>query len=110
MATQNEDMNARRIVGSVTQGGRAYVAGQESELAGVLTQQSLDRLVEKGALVGDWSTSSRVEGGEASSAAPATQPPSTSRRRSAQKSTAKTDTAKKTATKSARKSTKKRGS
>lgn len=55
MATQNED-NTRRIVGGVNQGGRLYKAGDEEALAGVLTQKNIDRLVEKGVLAGNWSS------------------------------------------------------
>lgn len=60
MATA-KDENAPRIVGGVSQNGRVYKAGDEDALAAKLSQENLDRLVDKGALAGKWKSTVSAE-------------------------------------------------
>jgi hypothetical protein len=45
----------RAITGAVIQSGRIYKAGDEDALALAMKGRSMDHLIEKGAISGDWS-------------------------------------------------------
>jgi hypothetical protein len=47
-------MSNRKIVGAVLQGGHFYKAGDEDALATAMKGRSMEHLVEKGVITGDW--------------------------------------------------------
>lgn len=61
-----KDASKRRIVGGVTHRGRLYRAGDEAALADALPAESIARLVEKGALAGEWEGSGATRPSEPS--------------------------------------------
>jgi len=50
----------RVILMDVAAGNKVYRAGQEAELAEISLQSSLDQLIAKGIIAGDWSNSAGV--------------------------------------------------
>lgn len=49
-----KEQHGPAIVRGIWDGRRSYVAGHEVDLAGALSQDGLDRLVQRGALRGEW--------------------------------------------------------
>lgn len=60
----------RKIVRGVRLDGRLYKAGEEDELAGVLSAAQLKRLSGNGALEGDWGKATAAEDVASKDAAP----------------------------------------
>lgn len=57
------------ILGGVNIDGTVYVAGQESELAKVVTAKQIEHLTEQGAIAGEWKSTAQAEKAAAEKAA-----------------------------------------
>lgn len=55
----------RLILSGIRVGDTVYVEGQEDELSAALSQEQLDRLMDKGALGGDWKAGKAAKVAEA---------------------------------------------